>query len=108
MKNGELWVCPGARVLRQARPRPEEGGRDGGRSAPDVEAAGVPRADIVIEAIFENADQSASLDMKLEPRMRPKVILATNTSSIVRSNLRGLADPGGPVGSRIPSIRSRR
>jgi 3-hydroxyacyl-CoA dehydrogenase/enoyl-CoA hydratase/3-hydroxybutyryl-CoA epimerase len=69
------------------------------RLTPDVDAAGVPRADIVIEAIFENAEAKRALYAKLEARMRPEAILATNTSSIVLEDLaRGLADPGRLVG----------
>jgi 3-hydroxyacyl-CoA dehydrogenase/enoyl-CoA hydratase/3-hydroxybutyryl-CoA epimerase len=65
----------------------------------DVEAAGVPEADIVVEAIFENADAKRELYAKLEPRMQPGAILATNTSSIVLEDLaRNLADPGRLVG----------
>jgi 3-hydroxyacyl-CoA dehydrogenase/enoyl-CoA hydratase/3-hydroxybutyryl-CoA epimerase len=65
----------------------------------DVEASGVPEADIVIEAIFENADAKRDLYAKLEPRMKPGAILATNTSSIVLEDLaRNLADPGRLVG----------
>jgi 3-hydroxyacyl-CoA dehydrogenase/enoyl-CoA hydratase/3-hydroxybutyryl-CoA epimerase len=65
------------------------------RLAADIEGAGVPRADIVIEAIFENADAKRGLYAKLEPRMKPDALLATNTSSIVLEELaRGLADPG--------------
>ena len=65
----------------------------------DVEASGVPEADIVIEAIFENADAKRELYAKLEPRMQPGAILATNTSSIVLEDLaRNLADPGRLVG----------
>ncbi len=69
------------------------------RLTADVEAAGVPRADIVIEAIFENADAKRALYAKLEPAMKAGAILATNTSSIVLEELaRGLADPGRLVG----------
>ncbi len=69
------------------------------RLAADVEAAGAERADLVIEAIFENADAKRALYAKLEPRMKPDAILATNTSSIVLEELaRGLADPGRLVG----------
>jgi 3-hydroxyacyl-CoA dehydrogenase/enoyl-CoA hydratase/3-hydroxybutyryl-CoA epimerase len=65
------------------------------RLTADVEGAGVPRADIVIEAIFENADAKRELYAKLEPRMKPDALLATNTSSIVLEDLaKGLADPG--------------
>ncbi len=69
------------------------------RLAPDIEAAGVERADLIIEAIFENAEAKRALYAKLEPRMKPDAILATNTSSIVLEDLaRGLADPGRLVG----------
>jgi 3-hydroxyacyl-CoA dehydrogenase/enoyl-CoA hydratase/3-hydroxybutyryl-CoA epimerase len=69
------------------------------RLTPDVEGSGVPRADIVIEAIFENAEAKRALYAKLEPAMQPTAILATNTSSIVLEELaRGLADPGRLVG----------
>jgi 3-hydroxyacyl-CoA dehydrogenase/enoyl-CoA hydratase/3-hydroxybutyryl-CoA epimerase len=69
------------------------------RLTADIEGHGVPEADIVIEAIFENADAKRDLYAKLEPRMKPGAILATNTSSIVLEDLaRNLADPGRLVG----------
>jgi 3-hydroxyacyl-CoA dehydrogenase/enoyl-CoA hydratase/3-hydroxybutyryl-CoA epimerase len=69
------------------------------RLSADVAAAGVSEADIVIEAIFENADAKRELYAKLEPRMKPGAILATNTSSIVLEELaRNLADAGRLVG----------
>jgi 3-hydroxyacyl-CoA dehydrogenase/enoyl-CoA hydratase/3-hydroxybutyryl-CoA epimerase len=69
------------------------------RLTADVAGAGVARADVVIEAIFENADAKRALYAKLEPQMKPGAILATNTSSIVLEELaRGLADPGRLVG----------
>lgn len=49
----------------------------------DVEGEGVPDADIVIEAIFENLDAKRELYARLEPRMKPEAPLATNTSSIM-------------------------
>jgi 3-hydroxyacyl-CoA dehydrogenase/enoyl-CoA hydratase/3-hydroxybutyryl-CoA epimerase len=78
---------------------PAQAGEMAVRLAADVEATGVERADVVIEAIFENADAKRALYAKLEPRMKPGAILATNTSSIVLEELaRGLADPGRLVG----------
>jgi 3-hydroxyacyl-CoA dehydrogenase/enoyl-CoA hydratase/3-hydroxybutyryl-CoA epimerase len=78
---------------------PKKAAEMAARLAPDVEAAGVSRADIVIEAIFENADAKRELYAKLEPRMKAEAILATNTSSIVLEELaRGLVDPGRLVG----------
>jgi 3-hydroxyacyl-CoA dehydrogenase/enoyl-CoA hydratase/3-hydroxybutyryl-CoA epimerase len=49
----------------------------------DVEGAGVEGADVVIEAIFENLEAKQELYARLEPRMKPTAILASNTSSIM-------------------------
>jgi 3-hydroxyacyl-CoA dehydrogenase/enoyl-CoA hydratase/3-hydroxybutyryl-CoA epimerase len=65
----------------------------------DVEAVHVPDADVIIEAIFENADAKRELYSKLEPRMKAGAILASNTSSIMLEQLNEqLADPGRLVG----------
>ncbi len=48
----------------------------------DVDGAGVARADVVIEAIFENLEAKQALFKDLEKRVRPEAILATNTSAI--------------------------
>ena len=58
------------------------------RLIPDHRALGVPRADLVIEAIFEDADAKRALYAELEPRMREDALLATNTSSIPLAELR--------------------
>lgn len=52
------------------------------RLMPDQAGQGVGRADVVIEAIFENIDAKQSLYRDIEPRMKPEALLATNTSSI--------------------------
>jgi len=52
------------------------------RLVPDLTGAGAARADVVIEAIFEDAEAKRALYRDLEPRMRADAILATNTSSI--------------------------
>ena len=52
------------------------------RLIPDHRGIGVERADIVIEAIFEDVDVKRSLYGEIEPRMKPDAVLATNTSSI--------------------------
>src|SRR5690606_9821766 len=69
------------------------------RLSPDIEAARVGDADIVIEAIVENIDAKKSLYRALEPKLRPDAIVATNTSSI---RLEDMADaferPGRFVG----------
>lgn len=52
------------------------------RLTPDLTGTGAARADVVIEAIFEDAAAKMALYRSLEPRMKPDAILATNTSSI--------------------------
>ncbi|RMF99267.1 MAG: hypothetical protein D6727_00280 [Gammaproteobacteria bacterium] len=65
----------------------------------DVDGLGVPQADIVIEAIFEDRDAKQALYRALEPRMQDSAILATNTSSIPLQELApALEQPGRLVG----------
>ena len=65
----------------------------------DVEGTGVGRADVVIEAIFENLDAKRELYARLEPQMKPDAWLATNTSSLLLEPLAaGLARPERFVG----------
>ncbi len=52
------------------------------RLTPDLAGDGVRRADVVIEAIFENTEAKHDIYRDIEPRMRPDAVLATNTSSI--------------------------
>ncbi len=52
------------------------------RFTPDVDGQGVARADVVIEAIFENVEAKQALFSRIEPMMRPDAVLATNTSAI--------------------------
>lgn len=69
------------------------------RLTADVDGTGVPQADVVIEAIFENLDAKRELYARLEPRMKPTAVLATNTSSIVLEQLsEKLATPSRLVG----------
>jgi 3-hydroxyacyl-CoA dehydrogenase/enoyl-CoA hydratase/3-hydroxybutyryl-CoA epimerase len=58
------------------------------RLVADVEGAGVARADLIIEAIFENAEAKRALYAKLEQTMRPEALLVSNTSSIALTELR--------------------
>lgn len=48
----------------------------------DVEGQGAERADVIIEAIFENLEAKQALFKSLEARVKPDAILATNTSAI--------------------------
>ena len=78
-----------ARQLFQRKLRQERRVREAmDRLIPDHRALGVPRADLVIEAIFEDADAKRGLYAELEPRMREDALLATNTSSIPLAELR--------------------
>jgi 3-hydroxyacyl-CoA dehydrogenase / enoyl-CoA hydratase / 3-hydroxybutyryl-CoA epimerase len=52
------------------------------RLIPDIDGDGVARADVIIEAIFEDVDAKQAIYRDLEPRMQPNAVLATNTSSI--------------------------
>ncbi|CCN19499.1 Putative enoyl-CoA hydratasee [Bordetella bronchiseptica MO211] len=58
------------------------------RLVPDPQGDGVAQADLVIEAISENAQAKQALYRQLEPRLKPGALLATNTSSL---SLAGLA-----------------
>lgn len=53
----------------------------------DVKGEGVSRADVIIEAIFENLEAKKALYADLEPKMRPQAILATNTSALPLKDL---------------------
>jgi 3-hydroxyacyl-CoA dehydrogenase/enoyl-CoA hydratase/3-hydroxybutyryl-CoA epimerase len=69
------------------------------RLMPDHKGIGVARADIVIEAIFEDAEVKRSLYKDIEPRMKADAMLATNTSSIPLEELAGaLSKPERLVG----------
>ena len=65
----------------------------------DVAGTGVANADVVIEAIFENLAAKQELYARLEPRMKPAALLATNTSSLMLEPLAArLARPQRLVG----------
>jgi 3-hydroxyacyl-CoA dehydrogenase / enoyl-CoA hydratase / 3-hydroxybutyryl-CoA epimerase len=93
-------------------PEPRKRQETIGRLTADVDGNGVPRSDVVIEAIFENLDAKRELYARLEPRIKPDAILATNTSSIVLEQLsEKLANPSRLVGlhffnpvSRMPLV----
>lgn len=57
------------------------------RLIPDCKGYGVEKADVVIEAIFENKEAKHQIYKDIEPRMKPDAVLATNTSSIPLEDL---------------------
>jgi 3-hydroxyacyl-CoA dehydrogenase/enoyl-CoA hydratase/3-hydroxybutyryl-CoA epimerase len=69
------------------------------RLTADVAGAGVPQADFIIEAIFEDRDAKQALYREIEPRMKAGAVLATNTSSIPLEELAPcLDDPSRLIG----------
>ena len=60
------------------------------RLIPDVAGNGVAHADLVIEAIVENAEVKRKVFAQIEPRMKESAILASNTSSIPLQELAGV------------------
>jgi len=69
------------------------------RLIPDVAGAGIARADVIIEAIFENLDAKRGLFAALESKAKPGAILATNTSSIPLEEIAtAMRDPSRLIG----------
>lgn len=69
------------------------------RLRPDPDARYVPRADVVIEAIYENIEAKQALFRALEPRMKAGAVLATNTSAIPLETLASvLSNPARLIG----------
>jgi 3-hydroxyacyl-CoA dehydrogenase/enoyl-CoA hydratase/3-hydroxybutyryl-CoA epimerase len=69
------------------------------RLVPDLRGEGIPEAEVVIEAVFEDAAAKRKLYQAIEPRMRHDALLATNTSSIPLEELAGsLRNPERFVG----------
>lgn len=65
----------------------------------DVEGVGAADAEVIIEAIYEKLEAKQELYARLEPRMKPGAILATNTSSLMLEPLTAkLAKPARLVG----------
>lgn len=58
----------------------------------DVSGDGAARADLIIEAIFENLEAKQALYKDLQAKMKPGALLATNTSSIRLEELRTVLD----------------
>jgi len=52
------------------------------RLVPDIDGLGISRADVIIEAIYENVEAKQALFRDIEARAKPDALLATNTSSI--------------------------
>lgn len=69
------------------------------RFALDVNGYGLQKADIVIEAIFENKDVKRKLYASIEPKLKKDALIVTNTSSIEIEQLcDAITDPTRLVG----------
>jgi 3-hydroxyacyl-CoA dehydrogenase/enoyl-CoA hydratase/3-hydroxybutyryl-CoA epimerase len=69
------------------------------RLIPDVAGTGAARADVVIEAIFEDLKAKRELFAKLEAMAKPGAVLASNTSSLKLADIAaGFKDPSRLVG----------
>jgi 3-hydroxyacyl-CoA dehydrogenase/enoyl-CoA hydratase/3-hydroxybutyryl-CoA epimerase len=89
-----------ARAFFEKRARvPGKAAEQMARLQADVDGHGAARADVVIEAIFENQEAKQALYARVEPQLREGAILATNTSSLMLEPLaQSLAQPGRLVG----------
>jgi 3-hydroxyacyl-CoA dehydrogenase/enoyl-CoA hydratase/3-hydroxybutyryl-CoA epimerase len=69
------------------------------RLIPDVSGAGAARADVIIEAIFENLEAKRALFARLEAVAKPGAVLASNTSSLKLADIAAnFKDPSRLVG----------
>ena len=69
------------------------------RLIPDVTGDGARRADVIIEAIYENLEAKRELFARLESAAKPDAVLASNTSSLKLEDIASvLKDPARLVG----------
>ena len=99
----EQYVAPAIerarKFLEKRYPDPAKRDETLARLQPDVEGRGVATADVVIEAIFEDLNAKRELFARIEPKLKPTAVLATNTSSIVLEQLaQNLAAPERLIG----------
>ncbi len=65
----------------------------------DPAGAHIHRADVVIEAIYENLDAKKKVFAEIEPKLKAGAVLATNTSSLpIEQIAAGLKDPSRLIG----------
>lgn len=60
------------------------------RLRPDVQGYGIEKADVIIEAIYENLEAKQSLLKQIEAKAKPEAIIASNTSSIPLDEMNGV------------------
>ena len=88
-----------AKLFEKKVKNPEKRAATIARLNADVAGDGVAKADLIIEAIFENQEAKQNLYATLEQKMKPGALLVTNTSSIpldkLRTKLKNSADFAG-------------
>ena len=82
MKYIEPALKRAGRLFRKRLKTPDRIAGANSRLLADVNGNGAARADVIIEAIFENLAAKQDLFRDLETRVKPDAILATNTSAI--------------------------
>jgi 3-hydroxyacyl-CoA dehydrogenase/enoyl-CoA hydratase/3-hydroxybutyryl-CoA epimerase len=82
MKYVEPALKRAATLFRKRLKTPDRVAGAKSRLIADVSGDGASRADLVIEAIFENLEAKQELFRDLESRVGPHTVLATNTSAI--------------------------
>jgi len=86
-------------LFRRKLKKPEAVAAARQRLVADVEGRGIERADVIIEAIFENRDAKRELLAGLKGKIADHAIIATNTSAIPLAELADvLDDPARLIG----------
>lgn len=86
-------------LFRKRLKKPREVAAAVARLEADPAGRGVSRADVIIEAAFESLEVKRQIFAAVEPRAKPRAILATNTSSIELERIaEGLKNPSRLVG----------
>jgi 3-hydroxyacyl-CoA dehydrogenase / enoyl-CoA hydratase / 3-hydroxybutyryl-CoA epimerase len=92
MKYIEPAIKRAAKLFQRRLKKPEAVAAAKSRLVADVDGKGVKRADVVIEAIFENRDAKRELFEKLKNDLQPHTLVATNTSAIPLAELSDVFD----------------
>ena len=92
MKYIEPALKRAAKLFQRRLKKPEAVAAAKTRLVADVEGKGVKRADVIIEAIFENRDAKRELFERLKPDLQPHTLVATNTSAIPLAELADVFD----------------
>jgi 3-hydroxyacyl-CoA dehydrogenase/enoyl-CoA hydratase/3-hydroxybutyryl-CoA epimerase len=82
MKYIEPALKRAEKLFRRRLKTPDRVGAAKSRLIADVDGLGIGRADVIIEAIFENLEAKQALFKDMESQAKPDAVLASNTSAI--------------------------